>query len=292
MKWTLTIFLLSTLFQGVLNASPVSSDVETPKNEIRVFGVSEIDENKPSFESRFIPYESDPEGYGLQGIGFSSADELKKGISYTRWIRPNWGVELTCQFGAVRYSSDSTTAIHFQWEQWSPSPPFPIRTKDETIEVDRHPELFLDTSSYALSARYRWQKHRFSAGIQMGVSYELCSNVRMEYVYFKTSVQVSRGSLISSERYLVLEGSDTRQFGARLGLDLSYQLTRFLSAFADVHYHYAPGKTSQLQLVDFESIQDFWVADELEEIDPLYQSRELNLNSRGLYVSMGLGFRF
>jgi len=278
-------------FWGFISAVIAHSD----PNEIRVFGATGVAGKEPDFVSRFIPYDSDPDGYGVQRADFSEDRSIHKGIAYTRWLNKNWGLEAVYQIGDMQYTSDSASSdprIHFQWAQWVVTPPFPIVTRDETIDVEKHPELDYESKRYEVNLLYRWQKDKLSAVLQAGVVYHQTDGLEIRNLFFKSSTQVSRGSLLSSQSYLVLGGVDTEQFGANFGAGVSYELTKHFSLFADVRYHYLPEKETSLSLVDFEPIVDFWVADNLEAINALYETRSINLNPSNLFVSFGLSLHF
>lgn len=276
------VFLFLVLFcQGQLYPAD-SSDELFVYSGIGIF-VQDVD-----YWNRFNVY-SGTGWSGEQNIQYKNSPRYNIGGGFIHWFSPNWGIQIFGHYHSTRLNFESESVhIQYTYARWAPTLPFPEIEVDETFQSPEQP-----SGSYKqlfLGFDFAWQfdvspvRLIFFGGPCL---YHIFDG-ELADLYFRNSIQVSRGSIFTSESLITAEIDSQTQLAANLGMRVHIPISTVLEVFVGFHYFYSSKTDLELSLAEVEEINFFYQADTPEEIAPLMQFEPIQLKPSFLSLCVGL----
>lgn len=282
LKTTLLVFLLLLLFvQGQLYPSNTS-------NELFVYSGIGLFVRDFDYQNRFNVYVGT--GWsGEQGIRYESAPRYAIAGGFIHWFSPHWGIQVFGHYQSTRLNFKSESVhIQYTYESWSPVWPFPEIEVDETFSSPEQPSGAYKQLCLGLNFALRFDVPPVSLNLSGGPCLFRIFNGELADLYFQNSMQISRGSILTSKALVTVEMDSRNQLGANLGIRAQLPLSSGLHLFLDCRYFYYPKTDIELSFAGAEEIYFSHHANTPEEIEPLMELEPIQLEPSFFALCVGL----
>jgi len=282
LKITSVVFLLLVLFcQGQLYPANTSDEFFVYSG-IGLF-VRDVD-----YWNRFNSY-SGTGWSGEQVIQYKNTPRYGIGGGFIHWISPNWGIQVFGHYQSTFLNFESENVhIQYTYARWSPIWPFPEIEVDETFNSPEQPSGAYKQLCLGLDFALRFDVQHLSLSFFGGPCLFHIFNGELADLYFRNSMQISRGGILTSESLVTAKMESRTQLGANLGMRAQIPLSTVLQLFMDCRYFYSPKTDLKLNFAGVEEIHFTHQANTPEEIEPLMEFEPIQLKPSFLSLCVGL----
>lgn len=242
------------------------------------------------FRTHFSPYQIGDRS-ASQHVRFRGEVFPMFSLGFTRWVSKDWGIALMGRISQTQWVGDhQPIPIHFTYNAWMPSPPYPEINVNRLVHSPERPEGSWTSYQAMLGVKRRFQSGRLEWVAQGSLVLDSTKEMMLENLYFENTIMISRGSLITSSLLMDLKSrqhSYTR-VGASLALRASLPLSSSIRLFANANYVWLPSKQLKLKLESIEAISMFYNADTVEQVSNLAQTDAFRTPNGTVSIEVGL----